>query len=395
MEYRPYYLSREWVKLGHNVKILAASQSHVRTNQPEISKAVEYEIIDGIQYHWYKTPRYKGNGFGRIKNMFAFIFTLWWNAKKIANEFKPDIVIASSTYPMDIWPAHRIAKLTKAKLVFEVHDLWPLSPMELGKMSKWHPFIMLVQLAEDYAYKYSDHVISMLPKAKEYMESRGMKSDKFNYIPNGIDIAEWENVAELPNDIKYAINAIKLKGKTIIGYAGAHGLANSLDTLLDVAKKSISDFEYILVGNGPERERLALRIQAENISNITLLPAIPKITIPAFLRTIDIAYIGLLPEPLFRFGISPNKLMDYMVAGVPIIMAIKAGNDLVSETGCGITVSPGNIDEIHNAIIKITKLSKMECQIMGRKGRKFILAEQTYPILAKRFLNTIESSYVN
>ncbi|MFD2270333.1 glycosyltransferase [Undibacterium arcticum] len=111
--------------------------------------------------------------------------------KHLAQSFKPDVVIASSTYPMDIWPARRIAKLAQAKLVYEVHDLWPLSPMELGGMSKWHPFIMLVQAAEDYAYRHADVVISMLPKVQEYMQSRGLAPHKLHIVPNGIDPTEW------------------------------------------------------------------------------------------------------------------------------------------------------------------------------------------------------------
>lgn len=389
MEYRPYYLAREWLRLGHQVQILAASHSHVRTRQPEMNSALQVEILDGIQYHWYQTPAYVGNGIGRVKNMFAFVWAIWRNAAKIASEFKPDVVIASSTYPMDIWAAHRIAKRANAKLVFEVHDLWPLSPMELGGMSKWHPFIMLVQQAEDYAYKYADCVISMLPKAKAHMESRGMKPTKFHYIPNGVDTAEWENSARLPDDVKNSIELIKQRGKPIIGYAGTHGLANALDTLLDAAKLSQQDFEVVLVGNGPERDRLAARVQQETLNNVTLLPAIPKATIPAFLRAIDIAYIGLLPEPLFRFGISPNKLMDYMIASIPIVMAIQAGNDPVSETGCGFTVTPGDSVAVRDAILKLTNLSPIERQNMGERGKRFILAEQTYPVLAQRFLDAI------
>lgn len=391
MAYRPYYLAREWIRLGHQVQILAASHSHIRTRQPEMNSAIQVEILDDIQYNWYQTPAYVGNGIGRVKNMFAFVWAIWRNAAKIASEFKPDVAIASSTYPMDIWAARRIAQRANAKLVFEVHDLWPLSPMELGGMSKWHPFIMLAQQAEDYAYKHADCVISMLPKAKAHMESRGMKPTKFHYVPNGIDTAEWENIARLPDDVNNSIELIKQRGKLIIGYAGTHGLANALDTLLDAAKLSRQDFEVVLVGNGPERDRLVARVQQENINNVTLLPAIPKATIPTFLKAIDIAYIGLLPEPLFRFGISPNKLMDYMMAGIPIVMAIQAGNDPVSETGCGFTVMPGDSIAVHDAILKLAKLSPDERQKMGECGKRFILAEQTYPVLAQRFLDAISS----
>lgn len=156
--------------MGHRVRIIAASQSHVRTHQPEMAGVRIDEVIDGIEYTWLSTPKYAGNSVRRVLNMLTFVWRLWKTARELVQAVKPDVVIASSTYPMDIWPAHRIAKLANAKLVFEVHDLWPLSPMELGGMSRWHPFILLAQAAENYAYRHADVVISMLPKVREYME---------------------------------------------------------------------------------------------------------------------------------------------------------------------------------------------------------------------------------
>ena len=161
MEYRPYYLAREWVRLGHRVLVVAASHAHVRAQQPLLAgRSRRNETIDGVEYSWLKTPPYSGNGVGRIRNMLAFLHGLYRQGRQLAQSFKPDLVIASSTYPMDIWPA---------QLVFEVHDLWPLSPMELGGLSRWHPFIMVVQAAEDYAYRRADVVVSMLPKVRAYM----------------------------------------------------------------------------------------------------------------------------------------------------------------------------------------------------------------------------------
>ena len=187
MEYRPYYFAREWTRLGHQVLIVASSESHVRAVQPQFTEKRFDEVIDGINYTWLKTSKYTKNGIGRVLNIFSFIYQLYRESSKLAKSFKPDVVVSSSTYPLDIWPAHRIAKIAKAQLVFEVHDLWPLSPMELGGMSKWHPFIVLVQVAEDYAYRRAHYVISMLPKVQSYMESRGMLSHKLAIVQNGID----------------------------------------------------------------------------------------------------------------------------------------------------------------------------------------------------------------
>ena len=123
MEYRPYYLAREWVRCGHAVLIVAASFSHVRQHQPDCAGAVREEEIDGVGYRWLPAPSYAGNGIARVRNIWAFLAQLWRDAGRLAGPFEPDVVIASSTYPMDIWVARRIAKLAGAKLVYEVHDL--------------------------------------------------------------------------------------------------------------------------------------------------------------------------------------------------------------------------------------------------------------------------------
>ena len=386
MEFRPFYLAREWVRAGHCVQIVAASFSHIRAIQPELNDFVLDEQIEGIDYRWYATPSYQGNGAGRVKNMLAFMRARWRDGPRLARVFKPDVVIASSTYPMDIWPARRIAKLANARLVYEVHDLWPLSPMELGRMSRWHPFIMWVQMAEDYAYRHADKVVSILPKAKEYMCSRGMAPQKFVYVPNGVDEEEWAQPADLPQEVKASLDALRTKGLPLVGYAGTHGLGNALDGLLDAASHLKGKAEVVMVGTGPDRETLQARVANEGLSNVTMLPAIPKQSVPRFLDDVDIAYIGWHPNPLYRFGISPNKLMDYMMAGKPVVHSVSAGNDPVAEAGCGFTVSPGDAAAVAEAILKLAAMSEAQRKLLGLAGRAFILKNQTYPFLAASFL---------
>lgn len=389
MEFRPYYLAREWTRMGHKVTVIAASYSHIRTNQPNLPLGEDCtgDNIDGIEYRWYDTPKYRGNGFGRVLSILTFLKRVWVNSKALVRDFKPDVVIASSTYPMDIWPAQRIAKASGARLVFEVHDLWPLSPIELGGMSKWHPFIMCVQMAEDYAYRNADKVISMLPKALPYMCSRGMAEHKFLYVPNGIDEEEWENPESLPPEIEQRLRMIQSSGKPIVGYAGTHGLANALDDFLNAAHRLQGRVELVLVGTGPERERLLDRVRSENLANVHMLPAVPKRSIPSLLKNFDIAYIGWHLNPLYRFGISPNKLMDYMMAARPVVHAVSAGNDPVAEASCGITVPSGDVEAIVNAVISLAALTATERDAIGNLGRAFILENQTYTNLAKKFLN--------
>lgn len=389
MEYRPYYLAREWVRSGHHVQIVASAQSHIRAQQPQL--ACQYrldETIDGIQYTWFATPTYSGNGIWRVRNMIAFVNRLYLEGKKLAHSFKPDVVIASSTYPLDIWPAYRIAQLAKAKLVFEVHDLWPLSPMELGGLSKWHPFIMLLQSAEDYAYRHADVVVSMLPKVRGYMESRGMAPNKLHIVPNGIDPAEWlADSPDLQDAAKKLLVNIKNRGLSIIGYAGTHGISNALNTFLNAAKLMQGEkVAFVLVGGGPDKAILLQQAQAENLQNIYFIDPVKKEQIPALLQWFDVAYIGWRRQPLYRFGIAPNKLMDYMMAARPVLHAVEAGNDPVGEAGCGLTIAPEDPLAVAQGIRDLLALGEDVRTAMGRRGKEFVMKNLTYPVLGQQFL---------
>lgn len=400
MEYRPYYLSREWVKQGHKVTILVASFSHLRSKQPVTQKGFmqkEKETIDGIDYFWYPTPSYEKNGFGRAKNIVSFLGQVWKDARSIVNDTKPDVVIASSTYPMDIWVAKRIAKLAKAKLVFELHDLWPLSPIELSGMSPLHPFIMWCQLAENTAYKDSDIVVSILPKIHDHAKKHGLGSKKINVIPNGVVEEDWqfENIEPLDQGelLNFLDNQKKL-GKIIIGYAGYHGTPNALEYLLDAGKelKNREDIVIVSIGSGLEKENLIKKKINEKIDNVYFFNSIPKLQIPSFLEKIDIAYIGAYGDTLslYKFGMSPNKIMDYMMAAKPILCAIQAGNDMVGDANCGLTVEAANPKAIAQGVLKLAELSNEERKTLGSNGRNFILQNQTYSILAQKFLEAIK-----
>ena len=388
MEYRPYYLAREWVRAGHRVQIVAADFSHVRSRQPVAGD----ETIDGIAYRWVKTPSYQGNGAGRVWNIWRFLSQVWRQSARLVREFKPDAVIASSTYPMDIWVARRIARQAGARLVFEVHDLWPLSPIELSGMSPKHPFIRLCQAAEDAAYRDADVVVSMLPKVQGHMADHGLDLSKLHIVPNGITPEDWQHqAAPLRDDVARAIAAQRAAGRTVVGYAGSMGLPNALDVLLDAAALLRDQpIAVVMVGDGHERARLKQRVADQGLTQVTLLPPIPKAQIPAFLAQIDIAYIGWQRVPISRFGIAPNKLMDYMMAGCAVLHSVEAGNDPVAESGCGLTVAPENPQAVVDGLRRLAALPAAERLAMGERGRAFVLAHHSYPVLAQRFIAAIQ-----
>ncbi len=398
MEYRPFYLAREWVRLGHRVQMLAADFSHVRARQPNSARppgaAVERaadERIDGIDYRWYATPSYQGNGVGRVKNIWAFLSAVWADTARLLREFQPHVVVASSTYPMDIWVARRIARRAGAKLVFEVHDLWPLSPIELSGMSPRHPFALLCQAAEDAAYRDADVVVSMLPKVHDHMASRGLDLRKLHIVPNGITLDEWQGQPEaLREDVARALAAARVGGATVVGYAGSMGLPNAVDNLLDAAALlKDQPLQFVLVGSGHEQARLMQRVQDEGLHQVRFLPPIPKAQVRSFLVGVDIAFIGWQRVPIYRFGIAPNKLMDYMMARCAVLHAVQAGNDPVAEAQAGLTVAPESPAALAQGLLTLAAMPAAERQAMGERGRRFVMAHHIYSVLAQRFLDAV------
>jgi glycosyltransferase involved in cell wall biosynthesis len=381
------------VRAGHRVQIVAAGYSHVRSRQPHMpggGRALD-ETIDGIAYRWLPAPSYVGNGLGRVRNIWAFLSRVWRESERLVREFQPDVVIASSTYPMDIWVARRIARLARAKLVYEVHDLWPASPIELSGMSPRHPFIRLCQKAENDAYRDADVVVSMLPKVAAHMQAHGLDLRKLQIVPNGVVLDEWQGEpAPLPAELAAQLAAVKAEGRTLVGYAGSHGLPNALDVLLDAAAQLRGTaLTVVMVGDGHEKARLARRVRDEGLTDVLMLPPVPKAQIPALLAAFDIAYIGWQRVPIYRFGIAPNKLMDYMMAGRAVLHSVEAGNDPVAEAGCGLTVAPESAAAVADGLLALAALTPDERAAMGARGRAFVMAHHSYRVLAQRFIDAV------
>lgn len=387
MEFRSYYLAQEWQKMGHNVTIVAGSFSHLRKVNPDVDSSFTEKIIDGIKHIWLKTPTYDSNGIKRVLSMFSFVSKLIINRRKIISISNPDVVIASSTYPLDIHGAKFIADKANAKLIFEVHDLWPLTPMELGKMSPNHPFIRLLQHAEDKAYKYSNNVVSMLPCAQEHMISRGMEPQKFHFVPNGVVMDDWKsNTHNIPLSHKKVLEELKEQGKFIVGYAGGHAVSNSLMTLINASAKLGSSIAIVLVGDGTEKRALLDRAESINSDNVLFLPSIAKYEIPDLLSYFDCCYIAAKKSTLYRFGVSPNKVFDYMMAKKPIIQAIEAGNDMVKEANCGMSIKAENPNELAKALLSMSHLSQEKMNKMGLSGYKYVLEKHEFSKLAQDFV---------
>jgi glycosyltransferase involved in cell wall biosynthesis len=388
MEFRPYYMAREWQKAGHQVVVVGGTYSHLRVKQP---KQAGWQELDGVRYYWLKTNRYHGNGMKRAFSMFLFVCRLLFSYRKICKDFVPDVVIASSTYPLDNYPAWRIARRYGAKYVYEIHDLWPLSPMQIGGMSAFHPFIKVMQWAEKFAYRYCDKCISILPKTDTHAIEHGLQPQKFFCVQNGIALSDWNDSQPIDNEYTKFFKKLKSNYRFIIGYVGGHALSNSLDILLDAAKQvARENIAVVLVGEGAEKARLMKRCTDENITNLYFLNAVAKKQVPELLSQMDALYIGWTKNPLYKYGISPNKIFDYAMAGKPIVHAVDAGNDLVQEAQCGISVPSDDVGKIAEAIITVAAMSADERAQLGKNGHEYVLKHHTYDVLAKQFIDILE-----
>jgi glycosyltransferase involved in cell wall biosynthesis len=223
------------------------------------------------------------------------------------------------------------------------------------------------------------------------MASRGLALHKLHIVPNGISPDEWLGEPEpLRDDVARALQGARERGATLVGYAGSMGAPNALDRLLDAAHRpEARGLAFVLVGDGHERERLLRRVADEGLAAVQFLPPIPKAQVRSFLAGIDIAYIGWQRQSLYRFGIAPNKLMDYLMAGVPVLHAVDAGNDPVAEAEAGLSVPPDDPALIAQGLARLAALPADERRAMGERGRRFVSAHHTYPVLARRFLEAV------
>jgi glycosyltransferase involved in cell wall biosynthesis len=392
MEYRPFYLAREWAARGHDVTVIAADVSHLRRRGPVIRRDLQTTQEDGVCFRWLRTNDYAGNGAARVLNMMSFAGKLWLHALHIAREQQPALVICSSTYPLDIYAGVRIARQVGARLVFEVHDLWPLTPVLLGGHSPAHPFIRLLQHAEDLAYRRADCVVSILPHTRDYMVGRGMDPGKFVHIPNGVPISRLSSgdAGALPQEVRDVIARERRHGRFLVGYAGSLNMAHGVETLMEAGRiLAHSGVAFLVVGDGAKAADLRRRFAETGQDNFHLLGLLPKQGVPRFLDEMDALAVSWPRSPLYRYGVSPNKIFDYMLAAKPIVQAGDLSNDLVGDAGCGVTVPAEDAAAVAAAVLRLSRLPAAERRRLGENGRRFVMEHHDYQRLADAFLDAV------
>jgi glycosyltransferase involved in cell wall biosynthesis len=266
----------------------------------------------------------------------------------------------------------------------EVRDLWPQTIIDMGELSARHPITRALQMLERFLYHRADRIITLLPLAHEYITGCGIPREKIVWIPNGVDLSRFD---------KAAISAIGHEGFQVM-YLGAHGQANALDVLIQAAKivqdRGYDAIRFVLVGEGPEKPRLIALAKELGLGNVEFREPVPKSEVPQALREADVLLFNLEKVEVFRYGISSNKLFDYMITGKPVISSVEAPDNPIEKAHCGLTVPPRDPQALADAVIKLYEMPKEEREAMGRRGREYVEKYHAIPVLAHRLMQCLE-----
>lgn len=381
---RSYDIARRLINLGHEVTLIASSFDHfAKREMPRTGGAYgEPEVIHGVPFLWIHTPPYSGNSLSRLWGMLVFGVKVWLG-RGFGKLSKPDVIVGSSPSPFAALGAERRAAHLGVPFVLEVRDLWPQTPIELGNYSRVNPMILLMGWIERHLYSASRLIISVLPNATDHMVSKGAKADKIVWIPNGVDFTTVPvPLTATPRAVCRAI------------YAGSHGVANGLDTVVEAAKilqemPTSVHVEIVLYGDGPEKGRLEEKARAYQLTNIKFCEPVPKAQIWPVLFDADVCLMVLKNSPVFRWGVSPNKLFDYMAAARPVIFSVGSSYDPVALSQSGISVQPGDPVELANAILEVLTRSHEDRQQMGQQGRLYVEENHDLRKLTSKFVGVL------
>ena len=378
---RHFYIAKELIKHGHEVFLVTANFTHLMHNPVDLKKNTFIKKINNINYIYLKTFKYKeSNDFIRIINWVIFSWRVSRLFKLITN--KPEIIIVSTPSPFSFLGAFSLVKKFKSKFIYDIRDIWPLSIVELGGISPKNPIIIIMQWIEKRAYNNASLITSTIPYAYEYLKTFGVGKDKFSCLPNGFDKDELLKKEK----IKTSISSKIPKKKFIVGYIGSLGLANALHVLINAAKllndnKSIA---FVVIGKGSELSNLKAQVKFLNLINFYFIDQIPKKQIQPTLNLFDVCYLGWLNKTVYKFGVSPQKIPEYLFSGKPIIHSYSGKGCPINEANAGISVQAEDPIAIKNAILKLKKMDNFEREKLGKNGKNYCNKNYDYRVIARK-----------
>jgi len=387
---RHFNLAAELTRQGHQVTIIASSFDHLTRKETRLKSGELYstEFIENVRFLWLRTPSYTGNTKRRIWNMLVFAWRLWRKCG-VASLPKPDVIVGSSPHLFGAFAAWRLARSMSIPFVLEIRDLWPASLVELGNVSSSHPIVIGLGMIERTLYRNAEQIVTLLPGTPPYIAERGGHRDKITWVPNGIH----------PKTIPLNPPTQHAAGKPLTAmYLGSHGLANSLDVVLDAAKLlkaegAADKIRFRLIGDGPNKQALVERAAQENLGEMVQFEdPVPKHVVSELVGEADLLFITFHRCSLYRWGFSTNKLFDYFAAGRPIVIAVDSGFNPVAEADAGLTVPPGDAKAFADAIKTLCATSHEERWQMGLNGRRYVEKNHDMIQLAERFETCLQKA---
>ena len=333
-----------------------------------------------VPFLFVHVPAYKSN-VERLWNM------VWFSLRLVAGGCtkelpRPDVIIGSSVHLFAALVGQRLARRMNVPFVLEIRDLWPQTLIEMG-LSTYHPAVITFGWIEKYLYRNSDKIITLLPNAVEHMTQKGARAEDITWIPNGVDLGLIP-VPEPPHQRRVFT----------VMYAGSHAPSDTLDSVLDAAaildRKLPDEFRFLLIGNGSIKDRLRQRVKAEGISNVVFEDPVAKREIFSKLQSADAFIIATRKSDLYRYGISPNKLHDYMAAARPTVISGDPHNNPVKDAEAGITVPSEDPAAIADAVAKLAALPVSERWRMGLRGRRYVEEHHDFQKLGDRLEQVLQ-----
>ena len=296
---------------------------------------------------------------------------------------RPHVVYGSSPHLLAGLAGLYVARWWRAPFVLEIRDIWPRILTEMGGMSESNALYRLLQRLEKYLYRHAHHVVYLAAGNRDYLLGEGVDEDRMTFIPNSVAPTK-------PSiDREEARKRLGVDGFIAV-YTGAHGKANGLDLLLDAVEElgqSGHDITVLLVGDGSEKGRLIKSAQTRRLLNVRFMDPVSKRELPDILVAADVGVHVLADMPLFRHGVSPNKVMDYMAAGLPVLTNSPGEvGDLVQDANGGMSCDPFDLARGLSTLMGLDPSRRLE---FGQAGLRFVQEQRNPDRMATRLTKVL------
>jgi glycosyltransferase involved in cell wall biosynthesis len=385
-------MAHHWVQMGHQVTMLCEIPNHPSGIIPleYRGKLLQRDQLDGIDIYrvWVKASQEKN-----FRNRMIFYFSFMTSAT-LAGLFltrgKYDLIYASSPPLFVGGAALALSFFKRIPLVFEVRDLWPESAVALGELSNPTAITLATRL-EESCYRHASKIIVVTQGIRERLLSRGFANDKIVLIPNGASPGLFKFSGTDREKIRAELG---LHGKFIAIFAGTHGLAYDLDTVMEAARilQGDPDIHFLLVGEGPQKAEAVARAESYHLTNLTMLPEQPRQLIPAFLSAADIALIPLRRIELFK-GSLPVKMFDAWSCSRPVLLGVDGeARELMEDAKAGVFIPPEDTQALVSALQEMKNDPVARAQ-MGENGREFTVQKYSRQAQAEKLAKLLESMF--